>query len=505
MIMKKTSFLTTAIPVILFACSCNNINFSSEEINNNTPPQTRGIINQGYHSLGTSYDITCDYLDIDATKFPVVDIDAFLKDNPNSYVQNPTTQSQTIISAGADAEEYSQSIATNYEINSDMKLFISWNNKFKSDLLTRHEYSSKYSYARGDVTKRVKRIYLNATPEMLQNYLYPEFIRDLTIKTPDEFVQTYGTHVLLDISIGGRIQFNYRSTIFETSNAVDKKRIVEAGVKFTIGIFGADFSNSYTQQEVITSNQKNATWNTEIEFFGGENSGTTFSYNAESGITGSTFNLSSWENSVNDKNATIIQINWDMAFPIYDFIADQTKKAAIKAAIEKYLKNETITVVEVKPLYRMYSSKWRNTFFTSSLAEFNYYTQQGYTPDYGQYHYIQGYIFEKEQPGTVPLLRLYNSSKRNTFFTTSYQEADSYKQKGYYPDNAQTNYILGYVYKNSTSSNTIPIYRMYSSKASNTFITTNYNEAIYYLNNHGYVWDNGTTNRIQGYILESDL
>lgn len=103
---------------------------------------------------------------------------------------------------------------------------------------------------------------------MLQNYLYPEFIRDLTIKTPDEFVQTYGTHVLLDISIGGRIQFNYRSTIFETSNAVDKKRIVEAGVKFTIGIFGADFSNSYTQQEVITSNQKNATWNTEIEFFG---------------------------------------------------------------------------------------------------------------------------------------------------------------------------------------------------------------------------------------------
>ncbi len=194
-----------------------------------------------------------------------------------------------------------------------------------------------------------------------------------------------------------------------------------------------------------------------------------------------------------------------MAFPIYDFIADQTKKAAIKAAIEKYLKNETITVVEVKPLYRMYSSKWRNTFFTSSLAEFNYYTQQGYTPDYGQYHYIQGYIFEKEQPGTVPLLRLYNSSKRNTFFTTSYQEADSYKQKGYYPDNAQTNYILGYVYKNSTSSNTTPIYRMYSSKASNTFITTNYNEAIYYLNNHGYVWDNGTTNRIQGYILESDL
>ena len=45
--MKKTSFLKTAIPVILFACSCNNINFSSEEINNNTPPQTRGIINQG--------------------------------------------------------------------------------------------------------------------------------------------------------------------------------------------------------------------------------------------------------------------------------------------------------------------------------------------------------------------------------------------------------------------------------------------------------------------------
>ena len=503
--MKNRSPLKMLVLLSFFTNSCDSINFSSEEIDSNPPPQTRGIINQEYYSLGTSYDITYDYLDIDATKFPVIDIDAFLKDNPNSYIQNPTTHGRIIISAGADAEEYSHSIATNYEISSNLKLFVSWNNKFKSDLLTRHEYSSKYSYARGDVTKRIKRIYLNATPEILQNYLYPEFIRDLSTKTPDEFVKMYGTHVLLDISIGGRIQFNYRSTIFETSNKVDKKNIVESGVKFTIGKFGADMSNSYTQQEIITSNQKNATWNAEIEFFGGENSGTTFSYNTESSITGSTFNLSSWENSVNDKNATIIQINWDMAFPIYDFIANQTKRTAIKAAVERYLKNETITIVEMKPLYRMYSSKWRNTFFTSSLAEFNYYKQQGYTHDYGEYHYVQGYIFEKEQPGTVPLLRLYNSNRRNTFFTTSYQEADSYKQKGYYPDNAQTNYILGYVYKNSTNSNTIPIYRMYSSKASNTFMTTNYNEAIYYINNHSYVWDNGTTNKIQGYILKSDL
>lgn len=52
--------------------------------------------------------------------------------------------------------------------------------------------------------------------------------------------------------------------------------------------------------------------------------------------------------------------------------------------------------------------------------------------------------------------------------------------------------------------NTTAIYRMYKGSISNTFMTTNYNEALEYLK-EGYSWDKGTTNYIQGYIITSDL
>ena len=487
--------------VILLFASCSKEESSNM---NDILPQTKGIINQKYYSLGASYDITYNYLDIDATKYPVVDIDAFLKSNPNSYIENNTTHGSINIASGATAEEYIREFAEQHEGSIGIMELIGKNIKFESDLHTKSTYSSKYSYGRGDIIKRVKRVYLNETPSMLQNYLIPEFIRDLTILPPDDFVKKYGTHVLLDITLGGRIQFDYRSTIYATNNLTDKKRIVEAGLKLSIGKFGADASGSFTQQEIVSTSQKNATWNTTIEFYGGENSGTSYVYDSENGLTSTGFNLSSWENSVNEKNATIIQINSNKTYPIYDFISDKFLKEQIKDAVERYTKAQEITIIPVKPLYRLYSKNTRNTFFTSSLEEANHYQKQGYKFDYGEAHYLQGYVFEKEQPNTVPILRLYKKSNSNTFFTTSYQEAEYYNRKGYKPDHGITNYILGYVYKEYMGANTTAIYRMYKGSISNTFMTTNYNEALEYLK-EGYSWDKGTTNYIQGYIITSDL
>ena len=187
-----------------------------------------------------------------------------------------------------------------------------------------------------------------------------------------------------------------------------------------------------------------------------------------------------------------------------NFLGDKFLKEQIKDAVERYTKAQEITIIPVKPLYRLYSKNTRNTFFTSSLEEANHYQKQGYKFDYGEAHYLQGYVFEKEQPNTVPILRLYKKSNSNTFFTTSYQEAEYYNRKGYKPDHGITNYILGYVYKEYMGANTTAIYRMYKGSISNTFMTTNYNEALEYLK-EGYSWDKGTTNYIQGYIITSDL
>lgn len=503
--MKENCVFLFFMFIIMSACTDDDNLLVQDTSKNETSVYTRGVVNQNYYSLGVSYDITNDYLSIDATKYPVVDIDAFLKVNRNSYQVNPTTEGNIYIYSGATAAEYGKDIIEKNSMGLEataLDRLLSGNIKFSNELNSKFSYSSQYSFARADVIKKVKRVYLNATPTILQEYLYPEFVRDVNMLTPDQFVAMYGTHVLLDITIGGRLQFNYRSIVEETTNIDDKKKTVEAGVKFSVGKFGASRDSFHEKQEVITWNKKNVTSKTWIKYVGGEGSGLSFTFDSEKGSSTTNFNLDKWESSVNDKNAGIIEINWAKAYPIYDFIADPTKKQQIKLAVERYINSNRVEVVKMLPLYRMYKSGNQNTFFTTSLAEAKYYIDKyRYGFDNAETYYIQGYVMQKQLPGTVPLYRLYKSGNQNTFFTTSLSEANYYiKKHKYHFDNAETSYIQGYVFK-SEEPGTVPLYRLYKSGNQNTFFTTFLNEATVYINKYHYEYDSSETHYIQGYLI----
>ena len=166
---------------------------------------------------------------------------------------------------------------------------------------------------------------MNATATMLRNYLYPEFIRDLKTKTPDQFVAWYGTHVLLDVTLGGRLQFNYRSVIDERTSKSDMKKTVESGLKFAMGKYGADIKQEFMTNEIITWSKKNTSWKTWVKYSGGESSGTRTNYDSESGYLVTSFDIDAWEKSVNKENAGIVGINWEKTYPIYELIADANR------------------------------------------------------------------------------------------------------------------------------------------------------------------------------------
>ncbi len=168
------------------------------------------------------------------------------------------------------------------------------------------------------VIKRIKRLYLDVVDANdLIPYLSTAFINNLNKMTPEQFVEEYGTHVLLDISIGGRLQFNYRSVITETDNNIEKKKIVEAGAKTSIGIFGASGNGSHETTEVKNLNKKNSNWDVEISYHGGTNSGLNYSLTSTEGLTSIQFNKTQWEESVSDKNAALVDINWNKT-PLYE-------------------------------------------------------------------------------------------------------------------------------------------------------------------------------------------
>ncbi len=304
------------------------------------------------------------------------------------------------------------------------------------------------------------------------------------------------------------MRFDYRSEIIETSSSTSKKVIVDAGVKKAVVDGGADKAGSFQNQ--TSESHKNATWELSVSYMGGTRSGHSVQFDSN-GNPVTSLNFDAWESSVTEANAGIIDIDWGNAHYIYEFIADATKRAQIKTATEQYIGTAGMTMIKVKPLYRLWDSWHKNTFFTTSYDEAKYYqTTHNYTFDNGragrETHYVQGYVFETQQPGTVPLYRLWDSGAKNTFFSNSASEAQYYiSSKNHEWDYGyNTHYILGYVYPNNYSfpAECRPVYRLYNRIDKNTFMTTDETEANYYrIPSMGYSWDSGTTSHIQGYLL----
>jgi hypothetical protein len=509
--MKKIFLI---LPLLLIGLlSCSNIEdalVSTEQDDTvaQEKPTTRGVQNGIYHSLGVSYDITDEYLDIDATKFPVVDISAYLSLSgyPNSYIPNTASEGDILMYAGATAKDFLEeiNIKTKANRNASFGEIASVSLRFESDMNIKNTYSTKYSYARADVIKRIKRVYLNATPDMLQPYVYPEFLRDLDRFSPDEFVKRYGTHVLLDITIGGKLQFNYRSEIIEESSSAQKKLVVESGAKVGIKKFGADIKNNIDISILNQSSSKNAKWDLRVKYIGGAQNGSSVSFNSE-GYLSSTFNIGTWESSVTESNAAILEINWESAYPISEFIADPVKRAAIEAAIKRYVQDE-LKMVEVKPLYRLHrDTPSFNSFYSSSFEEFRHYQNIWYYFPYNGRaggSYILGYVFSTPQPGTVPLYRLWDPKRQNSHYSSVLSEANLYRTYGYDWDYGINNsHILGYIYTHHNQEVTVaPIHRLFNRNRINTFLSSLETESSWYQKN-GYERYNGTASYILGYLL----
>jgi len=70
-------------------------------------------------------------------------------------------------------------------------------------------------------------------------------------------------------------------------------------------------------------------------------------FDYKTGYPTTPFDISAWENILNEDNAIIVEIGWKNTYPISDFIADPVKKAEIEAAIKKYIALNKVEMIEV--------------------------------------------------------------------------------------------------------------------------------------------------------------
>lgn len=463
-IMKKSYYLLGFLPLFYSCSEIEDLPNVESSVSNVT---TRAAGDGVYDVLGYGYDITDDYMGENSTRLKILDVEAFVKANPNRFDKQFSGVIDQRCFAGADAQSFLSQIITDTNFSGSVGSLPEKKDKegFFSGTITtgfktssKYFYSSKYSFARAEVFKKQRRYLLNTDIETLSKYLLSSFVEDLNKYSADKIVEMYGTHVLTNITVGGKYTAYYKSVIIEENSSTEKTEIVSAGAKYNLSNIGLDAHGSWSKTEVEERNKKNSNWECYIKALGGSTSGTTITLAPEQGPSFS-INLGAWTESVDDQHSRLFDVNWNATYPIYDLISDPIKKQEMKEAVFRYIDSRKIEMLNTSFVYQSFNGKehYYCTFYGPSYgsgdliyeaAVFSIYTEQVletvplyqywnggdhfYSTDYYpggvsgyRFEGPLGYVYTKPHPEAIPLYRYFNGVDH--FYTTILGYYEGYK------------------------------------------------------------------------------
>lgn len=386
--------------------------------------------------LGFGYDVTGAYLHPESVKDMVINTSALHLAHPELFYTNSSVYAESKYQYASTSEEYltDKTNECSFELGLNgpkflgMKAFgASFN--YSSNIHTKLNYSSLYMYASCDVTKHIRRLYLSSPSiNTLLDYLNPAFIVDLNTKSAAEIVAKYGTHVLTDFTIGGRLNFMFKSKDNSNMSSEDRENTVKAGLYMSFKAMAINVDATVSSQIVDTYSNKNTNRELIINYFGGEGSGA--SYNLETGYP--SVNVSSWESSVDYTNAALTKIAWNKAIPIWEFTTDLNKKNQLKDAVANHLMNSQHEFLNVTPVTGCYFTKETMYYipivnYCSTFPTYSQLCTLGYTKGYNvsfysDYSYVYGYVLKNQISGTQPIylyIKNFGSNSQTKFLYTT--------------------------------------------------------------------------------------
>jgi len=477
--MKKVLLVLLSMTVF-WSCKKNDIqNDQKESLEQNSPSsknkaKVKWAADGKWDLLGFGYDVTGDVLNANScSDAPIIDMARFERDYGQRLGYSNTGSGTQDFYIGVSALDYLKDVikkrswgikaswdASQSTTDPSKPYYFSGSvSRNKSDQNTT-TFSSRFSYASFESFRIVKRLWFtqDASPSVLVNYLTPEFINNSATLDAESLVRRYGTHVLLDITIGGKLRLDYSSEIVKEGDYTRKERATKAGLTAGVRkILGMEVDVNVSSDEITKVNTESRSKQYTLSYFGGTNSGRTLSFDID-GNTSESLNISSWEQSVTPTNSTLVHV--DNAIPIYEFIIDPIKKSQVKAAVEQYIIDNQVKL-SADPIYQFYSSATGGNHFTS--RDIN--ATQGYSgwrydgPDFK--------AFIAPAPGTIPVHQFYNGRNFDHFISTNRNVTYGLPNWDYYG-------IEFYAYPNQVPG-TIPIYEYYNSRGSDHFVTSNPN------------------------------
>ncbi len=450
--MKKSIFL---LLLFFLFCNCSDDLVSKYD---QSKISTRSAGDGNYDLLGYGYDITGDYYSSSSSKSQVIDINAFVKDHPDRIDNDFTSDSYGRLTVGKSAEDYTANLTANAKLSPSFKLF---GGSLDASFEGSQHYSAKYSIAGYCLFVKRKKIFITSSVDLLSQYLSNKFKEDLSKQSVDYIIKNYGTHVLINIILGGRMNIMYRSLV--TSDT--KKEVVKAGCSFNIAkVFSLNVGGSYDQTLIKDNTEQELVYHT----VGGDPTKALIgNLNLSGDQNDINVDISSWLSTCDSNYMALIDVDPGTAIPIYDLVIDTAKKAELKTAVENYMKEKSyVDFGDPTPLYRYSFDNfiWKDSYSRSHIKgpTIDYY----YTTDYSEYGkgndifkldktvcYV--YPTSSHPSSSVPLYEYTRDIIRPSISRTSYFYTTD---KGNYHD-CSFRRIAFYVYAtNDRPNNSIPLY-----------------------------------------------
>ncbi|WP_145857686.1 MAC/perforin domain-containing protein [Pedobacter suwonensis] len=439
--------------------SCKKSKLGEEKGLTNNHNALAGFGRDGKNDLlGYGYNVLGEFANASAATLPVINVDKLQADQSTRVIWDLSTRTDGKLEAGSDAVSYLNKLTTHF--SSTFGADFLGMSLFRTTITGSYNYtdsfSSKNIYSSYNLLIQQKRVKLNAQRDVLLSYLEPEFISFVQNQTPEAIVNRYGTHILADIILGGKLDVIYQS---ETSKS-DRITASSAGVDIHVKkIFNLNTGYTYDTNYTLENSAQKLHYVTS----GGDPTrsliGDIVIGNASNPNPTPTINISAWQNSCTLENSVLIDIPSNGLLPIYDFIPDQAKALAVKNYIIQYL---TVNQASLLPttFYEYYNS------VTNRHA---YHLGPNMEQYWGNYHHNAEpfKVYATQYAGSVPLYQFYNPSIDNRVLTTNrYPGFGGYNYDG----------ILCYVYKTPTTG-TVPVYEFYSASGGHLY-TTNRNASF---------------------------
>lgn len=335
--MKKITLLV-ALSALLASCS------EKEPIVNYTKPFLKVTISDSttlemeaanastYNFLGHGYDATGLFFNALSGRARVLDIEKLIELHPRR------------INSGRFSSHFSQTIAGLSA--SDMVRFLSEStngyfllpntdsskmNMFCGQLTSAFDRSTllsdKYTYSLYQEFILKSGHGLNETIDTLKNHLTVAFQTDLQNETAENILLKYGTHVLTNVLLGGKIQVMYKSHVTAADVSGHSQVGLNQAVLSMFGTSMAWYSDTYPleneEQEayaVTSGGLRIAPWHGTI---------------MTDTLTRSIMDITPWFESLKE-NWSLIDVQEGHMIPIYELVSDDAKREALKSAYNTY-------------------------------------------------------------------------------------------------------------------------------------------------------------------------